>query len=194
MLQSYKDGLAIIAIVLTVFAFYPYIRGIFENKVKPHLFTWIVWALTTFIAAVIQVVKGAASGAWSTLLAALLCFWVVGLSVRRGSKDIRKIDWFFLLASLSAIPLWIMMEDPTWSAVLVTGIEIVAAFPTLRKSWLYPEQESTSSYTINTFRYLLGAIAVEKYSIATLIYPVGMVLLSGLISVVLIMRGRTKKL
>jgi hypothetical protein len=188
MFYDYKVWSAAVAVCLTILAYIPYLRGIYSGTTKPHLFSWIIWSLTTLIAAIIQVVKGGAAGAWPTLLAAGACIWIVYLSVSRGSKDIRRIDWYFLFASLGALPLWIITKDPTWSALLVTGVEIVAIFPTLRKSWSRPEQEVAFTWGIGVVRFLLSIIALETYSIATVAYPAGMIFMSGLTFSVLIIR------
>ena len=118
MLTDYKIWLATIAVGLTILAYIPYIRGIYSGVTKPHLFSWIIWTITTLIAATIQVAKGGAAGAWPTLVAAVICFWITFLSISRGSKDVRKIDWYLLFASLAAIPLWVITKDPTWSVLL----------------------------------------------------------------------------
>ncbi|MBI3351689.1 MAG: hypothetical protein HY036_03845 [Nitrospirae bacterium] len=47
--MTYKESLSIVAIALTFIAFYPYIRSIMQGKIKPHLFSWVIWGSTTFI-------------------------------------------------------------------------------------------------------------------------------------------------
>jgi hypothetical protein len=191
MSHDFKAFSAVIAVCLTIVGYIPYLRGIYSGKVKPHLFTWIVWFTTTSIAALVQFTKGAAEGAWPTMIAAALCCWVTWLSLGRGSKDIRKIDWCCLLASLCAVPLWVIAKDPTWSAILVTGVETVASFPTVRKSWSHPEQEAASMYLIGAIRFLLSIAAIKIYSVATVIYPAGMILMSAIIiAVIWIRRAR----
>lgn len=192
MIENYKAWLATVAVCLTVFAYIPYLRGIFSGNTKPHLFTWIIWSIVTLIALVIQIITGAAAGAWPTIMAAILCFYITFLSIKRGSRDVKRMDWYFLFGSLTALPLWIISKDPTWSALLVTGIEIIASFSTIRKSWSHPEQEVAFTYGINTLRYLLSIVALASYSIATAAYPAGMVFMNALIFGVLLIRRQAK--
>lgn len=187
-LTDYKFWFASVAVFLTLYAYIPYIKGIFRGETKPHFFTWIVWSIVTFIAVFIQVVEGGEMGSWPTIVAALTCFFITGLAVKYGSKDIKRIDYFFLFSSLCAVPLWIVTKDPTYSAILVTAIEIVAAFPTIRKSWHDPASEVTSTYCLNTIRYILSIFALGAFTIPTLAYPAGMVLMNGLIFAVLFIR------
>lgn len=190
MLQDYKFWLASIAVCLTIFAYIPYVKGILDGKVKPHLFTWIVWLIVPVIAVAAQIVEGGGMGAWPTLVAVLICVLIVGLSIKRGSKDIKPIDYVFLAASLSAIPLWVVMDEPAWSATLVTIVQLLAAFPTIRKSWSYPEQEAMSTYGINTIRYMLTILALASLSVATMVYPLGMILMNGVIFSILFFRRK----
>lgn len=187
-LTDYKAWLGAFATFLTIYAYIPYLRGIFSGKTKPHLFTWLVWAIVTSIAAIIQIIEGGKAGSWSTALAALLCWLISYLAIKRGTKDVQKIDWVFLVTSLASVPLWIATKDPTFSALLITAIEIAAAFPTMRKSWTAPEQEVLSTYVINGIRFLLSIIALSSFTISTVAYPVGMILMSVMIATVLILR------
>ncbi len=193
MLADYKIWFAIIAVGLTVVAFIPYIRGIYAGTTKPHLFSWVVWSLVSFIAAIIQVKEGAAAGAWPTIIATALSCWITLMAVTKGSKDIKKIDWFFLFASLAAIPLWLVLNDPTLSAILITVIELIAAGSTIRKSWVNPKEEVGLTYGLNTLRSILSIIALSSFSIATVVYPAGMVLMNGALFLILLIRNQNEK-
>ena len=188
MFEEYKFWLAIIAIAMTFYAYIPYFIGIFKGITKPHAFTWIVWFIVTFIAVFVQLVEGDGMGSWPTITAAAICFFVTLLSFKYGSRDIKRIDFVSLIGSLSVIPLWLITDNPALAVLLVTGIEIVAAFPTIRKSWSKPYEEVMMTYGLNTVRYILSAIALASYSIATIAYPLGMVLMNGIIFGVLFMR------
>jgi len=47
-------------------------------------------------------------------------------------------DWYFFLAALAAIPLWLLTRTPLYSVVVVTVIDALAYVPTFRKSWHRP--------------------------------------------------------
>ena len=46
---SLKLAFSVVAIVLTLVTFIPYIRAILSGAIKPHVFTWIIWGITTVI-------------------------------------------------------------------------------------------------------------------------------------------------
>ncbi|MCU6711451.1 TDP-N-acetylfucosamine:lipid II N-acetylfucosaminyltransferase [Paenibacillus sp. J5C_2022] len=45
--MTYKELLAIAATLLTYIGFIPYIRSILLGKIKPHIFSWIIWGAGT---------------------------------------------------------------------------------------------------------------------------------------------------
>jgi hypothetical protein len=45
----YKEALSIIAIVLTLTAFFPSVRSTISGDVRPHVFSWIVRSITTVL-------------------------------------------------------------------------------------------------------------------------------------------------
>lgn len=62
--MPYKEILSAIAIVLTFIAFYPYLRGILQGNIKPHVFSWVIWGTTTFVAFFAQLKAQGGVGAW----------------------------------------------------------------------------------------------------------------------------------
>ncbi len=36
----------IIATIIGVIAFFPYLKDIFSLKTKPHVYTWLIWVIT----------------------------------------------------------------------------------------------------------------------------------------------------
>ena len=46
-----KTIIGIVAIILTFIGYIPYTRDIVKNKTKPHIYTWILWAVILIIVA-----------------------------------------------------------------------------------------------------------------------------------------------
>lgn len=46
---EFKWVLSGLAIALTFVAFVPYIRSIFVGDTRPHVFSWVIWGITTGI-------------------------------------------------------------------------------------------------------------------------------------------------
>jgi hypothetical protein len=59
----FKAFFSAVAIALTLMAFGPYIRDILRGNIKPHVFSWVIWELTTFIVFLAQMQAKGGGGA-----------------------------------------------------------------------------------------------------------------------------------
>ena len=135
----------------------------------------------------------AGPGAWVTVASALACLAIALFAWRRGEKDITRGDWIAFLAGLATIPLWIITRDPLLSVVTLTFIDVVAFYPTLRKSLSKPHEEGLTFYVLTLVKFSMALLATEQLNLTNVLYPVAMVLMNGLTSVVLIAGRKTRK-
>jgi hypothetical protein len=189
-MEIIKNSIGIIAVALTFFGYIPYIRDTIKGKTKPHVYTWFIWALVSFIAFMLQMSDHAGLGSLVTLSAAIVCFIIFLFGMRIGDKDITRIDTVFLILSFGALGLWLFAKQPVISVILVSSIDILSFIPTIRKSWNKPYSETLSSYLMNTFRFTLGLLALQHYSLITTLYPITWLLGNGLFSIFLIVRRK----
>ncbi len=186
-----KIFFAAIALVLTVISFGPYIRGIYQGKNRPHIFSWVIWLLVAGVVGVAQVTENAGPAAWVTILVFILCVVTVALSWKSGERSGTKSDWVMFIAGLVSIPLWILTDDPLWSVVIVTLINSSAYYPTLRKSWFTPFEEQIAIYAINIPRHFITIAAIKEYSVVNMLYPVSMILMCVLLCGAVLYRRKT---
>lgn len=186
-----KNTIGVIAIILTFVGYTPYFIDLIKNKTKPHIFSWLIWAVVTSIIYALQVSAGAGIGSLVTLAIAIVSFVIFVLGFKNGNKNIKKIDVVFLILALLTIPLWLIVEKPVLSIILLSTIDMLGFAPTIRKSWNEPYSETLSLYTITTFRHVLSIIALEHYNIITILFPSTWVLANALFSIMLITRRKT---
>jgi hypothetical protein len=191
--MDYHSIVSLIVVVLTIVAYVPYVLDIFKGKTKPHSLTWFTVSLIAFIAFGLQVEGGAGVGAWPMLFVALVCVLVFILSLWRGVRDITRSDVILTLASLVAVYLWVVVEQPIISVLLITIAEVLAFVPTIRKSWNAPHTETLSLYQISAVRHGLATIAVEQMNILTVLYPAAWALTNVVIVIILVLRREKLK-
>lgn len=187
-MANIKDIIGAIAVVLTFVGYAPYIRDIFKDKTKPHIFSWFTWILTTALVYALQATSGAGPGAWVTLSLVVIMSFITIVSFKRGYKDIKKIDVIFFLLAILALPLWLVVKQPVLSIVLLTAIDLAGFVPTIRKSWNAPHTETLSFYVITTFRHTLSVFALVQLSFVTALYPIAWVIANALFAIILIVR------
>ena len=113
-----------IAIILALAGFVPYIALIIRGKVKPHVFSWVIWGITTTVVFFAQLEADGGMGAWPIGLSGFITILIAILAyLKRGDSTITRADWGFLIAALASLPLWYMTNDPLWTVVILTTID-----------------------------------------------------------------------
>lgn len=186
-----KEALSYIAIALTFYGFYPYIRDILKNKFKPHVFSWVIWTTTTLIVFFAQLEGGGGVGAWPTGVSAIITCYVAYLAYKNiGDIKITRLDWVFFLTAMSSIPFWYLTSDPLWAVIILTAVDVFGLAPTLRKAYDKPLEESVQFYSITTVRNIISIIALEVYSITTILFPAAVGVFCLLLIAVIVYRRR----
>ena len=130
-----KELLSAIAIGLTFILFLPYIRSSWKGETRPHVFSWVIWGIVTFIVFFAQLAGKAGLGAWPIGVSAAITSYIALLAYRkRGDTQITRTDWGFLIAALSAVPFWFATSDPIWAVVILTIVDLAGFGPTIRKA------------------------------------------------------------
>jgi hypothetical protein len=167
-----KELFSAVAIVLTFAIFVPYIRSIRRGQTKPHVFSWVIWALGTFVVALAQLAGSAGVGAWPIGVSGLITAYIAVLAYRKQSDTaITRLDWTFFVVALAAIPCWFLTSDPLWAVVILTGVDLAGFGPTFRSAYSRPYDERMGFYGLAALRNLLAILALERYSLTTVLFP-----------------------
>lgn len=183
-----KEHIGLLSVGLTLIAYIPYFRSLVAGETRPHLFSWIIWTVMNGMAFAAQYMQGAGAGSWMTGFTALISLAVIGFAFRSGEKNITRSDWLAFGGALLAIALWLITKDPLASVIIVSLIDLLACYPTLRKSYNKPWEENVFLYTMCGVRSLLGLFALEAVSLVTALYPIAMTTSNGLITFMLLWR------
>lgn len=177
-----KIILGAIAALLALLSSFLYIRDIFRGNTKPHIYTWLIWSITTTIVFFGQWFSGGGPGSWATGVAAVVTIFTTCLSVwgGYGTKDITTFDKVCLVLALVAILPWLIAKSILWSVILSTFIDLIAFFPTMRKTWYAPQSESLGSMYADAVKHGFSIYSMESYSLVNWIFP-GSVLITKFI-------------
>jgi len=187
----YKETLSTMAIVLTFVAFFPYIRSILSDQVKPHVFSWAIWSITTLVVFFAQVEDGAGVGAWSIGVSGCVTVFIACLSYwKRADISINKIDWWFLFAAIFSLPVWYFTSDPLGAVIILTTVDVLGFGPTIRKAYSFPYSESLHFFTIFAVRDCLVIASLENYTVTTVLFPASVVISCITVSIMVMVRRR----
>jgi hypothetical protein len=168
-----KIVLGTVAALLAAGSAYLYIRDIFRGNTKPHIYTWLIWAILTIIGFLGQLHGGGGPGAWATGVTSIYTVFVLLLSFRYGTSDITNFDKVCLALSVVSIIPWILTQNVLLSVILATLTDILGFLPTMRKTWNAPKSESLGSMYFDALKHGLSIASLERYSLITWLYPAG---------------------
>lgn len=168
----YKELLSGIAIALTFAASAPYVYSILKGATKPHVFSWVVWGTTTCVVFLAQLEGKGGAGAWPIGVSGVITIFIAMLAyAKRGDVTITKTDWVFLITALSSLPLWYVTADPLMAVVILTTVDVLGFGPTIRKAFHQPQSEPLNFYALFSIRNLFVIMALEQYSLTTVLFP-----------------------
>jgi hypothetical protein len=179
-----------LAIITAVICAVPYFVAMWQRKVKPHGFSWLVWAITLGVAAGAQSTEAAGPVAWATAIGSINCALIAFFSIFIGEKRVTRGDMATLAIALMAIPIWVMTHTPLWSVLLVAGIDTVAFYPTFRKSWIDPAHENISAFILGIASSIFTIAGLENFSLVNWIYSAVIAIGNALLVAIVLHRRR----
>lgn len=165
----------VLSIIISLSAAFFYLRSIYLGKTKPHFCTHFVWALSSLIVCLAQLHEEAGPGAWVTMINTVFFSITTLLSLKYGERTITRGDKLSMTVSLIAIIPWVLTDNPLWSVIMITGIDVIAYYPTLRKSWHKPTEENLTTYGLSGVEYGLSIPAMQVTNLTTVLYPLAII-------------------
>jgi hypothetical protein len=174
-----------------------------ESPAKPHPLSWCLFGFLTATGWVAQVAQGAQEGSWCLGVTAGFCFLIALISYVRFSNDWRR-SWadgnnlrFDLVVTALALALFLgslaVIGDPrlaSAAALCATGADFISYWPTFKKAWSRPEEDSALNFGYNSIKCLPALLALGSYSIATTVYLAMLLVVNGFFSLFLLIRRR----
>jgi len=192
--MEYKVVLGAIAVIMALAGYIPYFRDIFLGKTKPHAYTWLVWSSLTGIAFFGQVFDNGGPGAWVTGFTAIISFVIFILALKKGEKDVTSSDKWSLIGAGMALILWYLTNNPLASIILITIIDALGFYPTIRKSYHKPTEETLVTYLLSGLKFGVAIFALQNYSMVTYLYPASLVVMNlGFVVMLMVRRKQHKK-
>jgi len=185
-----KSIVAIIAMLIALIGYIPYIRDCIKGKTKPHVITWFTWALVSFLAFGIQFFNEGGFGSFINLFMGIICTVIFIFGLRSGTKDITRTDWIAFVLALIAIGLWLIVKQPLLSIILVVFIDIMSFLPTILKGWKKPYTETPITFALSSVKNGLSIYALSANSLVIVIYPAYALIANALFVIMLLMRRR----
>lgn len=162
-----KETIGIVSVLFTFIGYVPYFINIIKGKTKPHAFSWFIWFLLTAISFIIQITYGAGPGSWMIGFTSVVCFLFFIAGLIKGKNNIVLSDWISLIGAFIALVLWLIFKVAFFSVILIVLADFLGFYPTIRKSIVYPHQETLITYFFSSIKSLLSLFALTTVSFET---------------------------
>jgi hypothetical protein len=160
--------------------------------VKPEPLTWALFGFLTSAGWIVQQAQGGAAGSWCLGVTALACFVIALWSYL-------KFDWTFdrlhMRVAIGALVLFVfsfaMRNEPayaTLSAVAAAFADFVSYFPSVRKAYHLPREESVTNLIFNSVKAIPALLALDVYNVATTVYLLMLAVTNGAFALYLVYR------
>ena len=147
-----------------------YLKDTLTGKAKPNRVTWLLWSIAPLVGFAAEVNKGVGLPSAMTFMIGFMPLLVfAGSFVNKKSRW--KIGVFDLVCgglSILGLILWLLSKDANIAIVFAILSDSLAALPTIRKAYLYPETESANAFWGGTIGGLLTLLTLTRFDLANL--------------------------
>ena len=180
---------------ISTVGFFLYLRDMLKGKTKPHMFTWLIWAIMGYIGFGIQVAYDAGIASLVMLWFSIVPTFVFFYTLKSSQKDIALVDYFSLAGAFIALSFWLFLDMAFISVLLLLTIDYLAYFPTFRKCYKKPFEETVILFVLVNFWYIASIITLDNLVFENYGYPLWLFIINTIfVSFVLIRRHQLKKI
>ncbi len=157
----------VLAAVVSVIAFFPYIFAILKGQTKPSGASWWAWTAITFVTVSSSWFAGAS---WQVLFLPLtLCFSqlaVAILSIKHGDNNWDITNKLAIGGAFLGVVLWLLTGQPLVALIIAILADICASIPNFRHVFTHPEQENQLSWALGWLTAVFEVLAMTTWSLA----------------------------
>lgn len=190
-----KVVLGIVAGIIALLAYIFYIFAIFKGETKPDRASWWIWSFMGIVLGASYYFSGAENTIWVPMAEVLGPISIAILSIWYGEGGLKdKTDLICLGGASFSILLWIIFKNPVIALTANVIVDIFAAVPTIKKSYLRPEGEDLFAWLLTGTANTMNLFAVEKFTFAVFLYPVYVFIIDCVVIALLILRRKNGKI
>src|SRR3989338_7908963 len=191
MSDNFHEIVGIIAGILALAGYIPYITSILRGKTRPNRATWFIWTIVGGLLAFSYIAEADIYSIWLPLGYFFGPLITAILSIRYGYSGWSKLDSICMAAAIISIIPWLLSKDAIFTLLINVLIDATGAIPTIVKTYHEPETEDFTAWLIFFIANTTQLFAISEWNIAS-IYPIYLFILAG-IMVLFITKDKIKK-
>ena len=181
-----KEILWIIAGIIGILWYIPYITQILKWKQKPQRVSWLIWAIVSLLVFFSYNFSWANNWIWVLLVYTIWPIMIFLLSIKYWIGWWTKIDKIALFSALFWFIIWFSTWNPLLWLFAGSLIDIMWFIPTIKQVYLEPNSEDKVSWWIWSFANILNLFALESFTDINIFFPpLYLAVLSSLVFILL---------
>lgn len=188
-MENIKFIFSILAAIIGVVAFVPYVRDIYSGKTTPHIYTWLVWLITQSIA-VAGAFKGGGGLVLNLFVGLFFVFLIFLLSLKKGTKNITRSDTVILVGALISVFVYLQLDQPLLAVLMVSLIDLLGYVPTFRKTYEEPWSETVGAWIAFAISNVFAIVALKEYNLLTFTYLATITLANVTVVLICVLRKK----
>lgn len=170
-----------------------YIIDTVKGKIQPNKVTWLLWSIAPLVAFAAEISQGVGIQALSTFIVGFvpLLVFIASFVNKKATWKLGSFDIICGTLSLAGIGLWYVTKVGNIAIAFAILADLLAAIPTLVKSFSNPETENENVYLLGIPNALIGLLVIQVWNFEHFAFPLYILLLS--IALVLLIRYKLGK-
>src|SRR5581483_9723552 len=178
-----NENFVFLGVVLSAGGGSTYVLHTLRGEVRPHKVTWLLWAIAPLVGFAAQLSEGVGIRALTTFIVGFMpaCIFIASFVNPEAGWGVTRFDVVCGVLSLLGVALWAVTSDGNVAILFAIVADGLAAVPTLRKAYTYPETESDTLFWFGIANAAIGLLIVdawdfEKYAFAAYLLMVNAVM------------------
>ena len=176
-----------IGLLLQTYGGWQYFIDTIKGKIQPNRVSWFLWSLAPLIAFAAEVKQGVGVQSLTTFIVGFipLVVFIASFVNRKAVWKLGVFDFICGLLSVLGLILWLVTKVGNIAILFSIFADALAAVPTIVKSYKAPESESVGVYSFGVINAAITILTIRQWNFANWGYPVYLVLLDTLITVLI---------
>lgn len=183
-----NENFVILGAIIFFFGSIGYFLDTLKGKVKPNRVTWFIWSLAPLIAFAAQIREGV--GIHQSLLTFMVGFIPLIISIasfvnKKAYWEIGRLDIICGVLALVGLFLWYITGTGIIAIFFSILVDALAAFPTVVKSYKFPETENYFLYFANAISAAITLLTIKIWNFETFGFSLYIFLLTSLLAILI---------
>jgi hypothetical protein len=167
-----------------------YLIETLAGRNQPNKVTWLLWGLAPLMAFAAQVSEGVGIAAVATFAVGFMPLVIFAASFVNPRSEWRLTPFDMVCGVLSVLGLllWAVTSDGNLAIVFAIIADLLAAIPTLIKSWNNPKTESGTLFWLGIVNGAIGLLIVDTWSFENYAFIAYIMLINVLLATLITIR------